>query len=101
MTKIRDIKPNEYIKCSDESDVKILYNWFKENGYITEGEVWDSIDCMLGIDIDHNYTYKNYAYSIHKSMTNKSWGAIDFKYIPKSGKLIELKDIIKKEKEYD
>ena len=34
MIKIRDLNEDEWVKCENEEEVRILWDWFNRNGHV-------------------------------------------------------------------
>ena len=46
MIKIRDLREDEWVKCENEEEVRILWDWFNEHGHVKVDE--DSLQGMIG-----------------------------------------------------
>lgn len=46
MIEIRDLKENEWVKCENEEEIRVLWDWFNRNGYVKVKD--DGLEEMIG-----------------------------------------------------
>ena len=45
--RLKEIKPGMVIRCKDDNEKVMLWNWFNENGYVRENEPEDGLCSFL------------------------------------------------------
>ena len=110
MIKIRDLKEDEWVKCENEEEVEVLWNWFNEHGYVRSG--FDNFQNILdyfeddkntlfcsrsqhydyGWDFEYDEKYTNFKDLIIPDSTDSSILKVNVKVKPESTNL-SIKDL--------
>ena len=108
--KIRDLKENEWVKCENEDEVRALWDWFNDNGYVrSEFDNLKNIldyfendkntlfcpipqDCHYGWDFEYDKKYTNFKDLIIHDSTDTSILKVNVKVKPDSTNL-SIKDL--------